>query len=312
MKKVLVLLTMTAAIAIGVISFPAPRPREASAPPAASAVTDTKGKAATQVHAPAVPAPRVAPEVLPTAALSPAPPKPTHQETVSQLVQAIRQALNSTNAADHDLVFTNLLPALMAQDPAAAGKLAESLDPGDGRQELLRRVAQGWAGVDAAGAVAWATSLAVPDEQKSALTEVAFQIAQSDPAQAITLAERYGFGDSNGALENLAQLWAGKDLTSALAWATRQPAGDQRDQIFAHIAYVQSQTAPSDAMNLIAGQMTSSPAQIESAISVLHQWGLQDFAAASAWAEQFPNGPLRDRALQELAGIAVYRQALNQ
>jgi len=42
--------------------------------------------------------------------------------------------------------------------------------------------------VDATGAVAWAASLANTDEQKSALIDVSFQIAQSDPAQAITLA----------------------------------------------------------------------------------------------------------------------------
>jgi len=46
-------------------------------------------------------------------------------------------------------------------------------------------------------------------------------------------------------------------------------------------------------------------------MSVLSQWAMQDFAGASAWADQFPAGPLADRARQELAGIAAYRQALN-
>jgi hypothetical protein len=44
-------------------------------------------------------------------------------------------------------------------------------------------------------------------------------------------------------------------------------------------------------------------------MSVLHQWGLQDLPAATAWAEHFPEGPVRDRAILELTGI---RNALRQ
>ena len=312
MKKVLGLLVITGVITIGVVSFLG---RSAQNPAALSSVesgTEINMAVAPRViHTVNVERP-VASAIQAPATPVPAPPKPTRQEIISQLTQAIKSALNSTNAADHDQVFTNLLPALIAQDPVAAGRLAESLDPGDGRQELLRRAAQGWAGVDATGAVAWAASLANTDEQKSALIDVSFQIAQSDPAQAITLAEHYDLGGANGTMGNLAQLWAGKDWPAALDWATRQTAGDQRDQIFGRLAYVQSQTAPVDAMNLIIDQMPPGSAQNEAAMSVLHQWGLGDFAAASAWAAQLsPDGPLADRVNQELAGIAAYRQALN-
>jgi len=74
---------------------------------------------------------------------------------------------------------------------------------------------------------------------------------------------------------------------------------------------VQSQTAPEAAANLIIDQMPPGPAQIEAAISVVHQWGLQNFSAASDWVNQFPSGPLADRAKQELSGIAEYQHSLN-
>ena len=36
----------------------------------------------------------------------------------------------------------------------------------------------------------------------------------------------------------------------------------------------------------------------------LHQWGLRDLAIAEKWAEGFPEGDLRSRAVNELNGIA--------
>lgn len=38
-------------------------------------------------------------------------------------------------------------------------------------------------------------------------------------------------------------------------------------------------------------------------MSVLQQWAIRDPAAARAWVARFPEGPLRTRAEEELAGI---------
>jgi len=199
-----------------------------------------------------------------------------------------------------------------APTEAAASAAPPKPPPGEVRQEFARRVAQAWAAVDPGGATTWAASLSDSEERKSTLTDVALQIAQTDPASAVGLAERLDFGGRNGTLENLAQLWADKDLAAALDWATQQPAGGQRDQIIARMAFVQAHTAPEDAVNLVVDQIPPGPAQDEAAMSVLNQWGMQDYPEALDWVNQFQEGPLRDRALKELAGIAQYRQGMNQ
>jgi hypothetical protein len=231
-------------------------------------------------------------------------------ETSLRLAREIERGLSSTNDADHDLVFTNLLPALIALDPARAGRLAENLEPGPMREELLRRVSHLWSGVDSTAAADWAANLKDDGDRVSALTDVCIQVAQANPALALEMAARYDLG-GNGTLENLAQLWAGQDLPSALDWARGQPAGEPRDQMVARVAFVQAQTDPVEAAKLIVNQMTPGEAQNEAALSVLHQWALRDPATAAAWADRFPESPLRQRAFQELSGIAAYQNQLN-
>jgi hypothetical protein len=63
-----------------------------------------------------------------------------------------------------------------------------------------------------------------------------------------------------------------------------------------------------EAAQLIIADLPPGPKQTEAAISVLHKWALQDVDGAAAWAEQFPAGPLRDRALNELSAIRKSRQ----
>jgi len=247
------------------------------------------------------------PAVAPVALL----PQPTRRELALKYLALIQPLLDSTNQADHDLIYTNLLRGLIGEDPAMAGWLAASLASGDVRQEFVRRVAQGWAAVDPDGATTWAASLTDAEERRSTLSDVAFQIAQADPAAAVALAEKLDFGSSNGTLENLAQQWAGRDFGATLDWAIQQPAGEQRDQIVSHIAFVQALSDPAAAANLIVAQIPPGPAQDEAAMSVLQQWGMQDYQAASDWVNQFQAGPLRNRALAELSGIAQYFQSMN-
>jgi hypothetical protein len=241
--------------------------------------------------------------------ITPAAPPVKPDRATWQLEQAIIQAMNSTNDADRSLVFTNLLPALILRDPAAAGKLAESLEAGDGRVDFMRRVAQSWAATDPAGALAWAANLSDTQERQSTLTDATMQLGQANAASAIATVQQYDLGQSNGIMESLAQLWAGQDLPSALAWSRNLPAGDQRDQALARVAFVEAQTDPNAAASLIVNEMPAGPAQTEAAISVLHQWALRDLPAATAWVQQFPPGPLHDRAQNELNGIAQYLQA---
>jgi hypothetical protein len=164
-----------------------------------------------------------------------------------------------------------------------------------------------WARRDPESALAWGKQQTNTLERDEALTAACFQMVQSDPARAVTLAEEFQL-NNDAVLDNLAQQWAAKDLTTAYNWILTQPAGDQRNALATGMAFVWSQTAPGDAAQFVAEQIPPGSAQDEAAMMVLHQWALADSAAANAWVQQFPEDPFRNRALNELASIAEYKQ----
>jgi hypothetical protein len=167
-----------------------------------------------------------------------------------------------------------------------------------------------WARNFPAEALAWLQN-ARDGKQRFAIAEIVFpQLAQTNAAEAVALAEKSIGGSTNiaalGLMGNLAQQWAGQDEKAASAWALAQPPGDQRDQLVQCIAFVESKSDPAQAAQLISQQIPPGPIQSEAAISVVHQWALQDASAALAWAQSFPPGDLRDRAVNEVKNIIAY------
>jgi hypothetical protein len=178
------------------------------------------------------------------------------------------------------------------------------------KYRLLRELRE-LAAKDPEGALAAAMKLPVGDERNEALEAVCFGIAETDPADAVKMAKSLNLDAQPGAImENLVQQWAVTDLSSAQAWANNQPAGEQRDGLTMRIAYIMSQTDPASAANLVVSQITPGSTQDEAVMTVLNQWANQDLNAATTWVKGFSVGPLQERAINELEGIANYQHAL--
>jgi hypothetical protein len=174
--------------------------------------------------------------------------------------------------------------------------------------EVLKR----WARLDQKAALDWAMHETDDVVRREVVVEVSFQLVQGDPAMAVALAESFDLGQGSGAvLENLAQQWADRDFPAAYSWALGQPAGGLRDELVGRVAFVWSHREPAEAARLVVEQIPPGPVQTEAAMSVLHQWAQLDFAAATGWVEQFPQSSIRERAQDELAGIARAQFALN-
>jgi len=175
------------------------------------------------------------------------------------------------------------------------------------RLEWLSRL-RDWAANDPDRALAWVLNLPAGQERDQALPALCFGLAQTDPAHAVEMAQT--LHQPEDVMENLVQQWAANDVVSALVWANNLPAGGQRDQLLQRVTYVLSQTDPSDAAGLVLEQIPPGPAQDETVMTVVHQWGNQNLQAANAWVLTFPDGPLKERATEELNGIAQYKNAL--
>lgn len=234
-------------------------------------------------------------------------------DEIRDLTQRIQAALKTGELADHDLVFNHLLLDLIKKDPASAARLAESMPSGTLREEMLRRVAQHWTEQDPASAKQWAEQLSDVRERNSALTDVCFQIALTDPQQATQMADQNGLGSLPGAtLENLVQQWAAKDLTTAEAWINERPDGEEKDKLLSRVAMVLAESSPAKAAQMVVDQIPAGDTQNEAVISVLYQWAKSDLAGARNWVQLFPEGPLRERALNELKGAETYQNAASQ
>jgi hypothetical protein len=222
-----------------------------------------------------------------------------------EILARINAVLASTN--DCEMVFTNLLPALVGMDPLAAARFAETNILGEDRERTMHCVARLWAAQDAISAAGWAATLTNAIERDAILTEVCRKVAENDPAEAVRMrSESVADSAPNTGLETLAQTWAESDFPAAQNWVLSRTQTGQRDQIVARLAYVRSKTSPLEAAGLVVGSIPPGEAQTEAAMSVLHQWAARDLAAAQSWAENFPEGDLRSRALKEIDGIKRY------
>jgi hypothetical protein len=201
--------------------------------------------------------------------------------------------------------------AIVPESPiSSAPVVAEEIAVEKDKYELLRELSA-WAAKDPEAALAEAMKLPEGEERTEALTAVCFGLAQADPAEAVNLAGELHLDQTPGAImEDLVQQWAAADLTSSLTWAANQPAGAARDQYTTRVAFILSQTAPSDAAALVMKQIPSGPAQDEAIMTVLHQWANQNIVAAATWANQLPGTALQERVVSELNGILDYQHAL--
>jgi hypothetical protein len=233
----------------------------------------------------ATPSSQAAPDSIPVAKA--ARPMPSREAANEVLVQRPQPKLETGEVAG-GLALTN------ANSPSNSQDLDENRE---------------WARNFPAEALAWVKN--APDgKQRVAVAEITCpQLAQTNPAAAVALAENcLGSGTNNIAqylLDNMAQQWAAQDMQAANAWATSKPPGEQRDRLLQRIAVAESKANPDEAARLISEQISPGPTQNEAAMSVLYQWAQQDAAAAQAWAESFPAGDFRDRAIKEVKNVSA-------
>ncbi|HYP18121.1 MAG TPA: hypothetical protein VEQ65_12990, partial [Opitutus sp.] len=207
-----------------------------------------------------------------------------------------------------DQAFTELMPALILQDAAAAGRLAAQVADAELRQDVLRLVARLWSAKDPAAAAAWAAALPADVEHDTALSEIASEVASTDAPRAVQLYALYArSAELSPTLETLAHQWADQNFGAALTWTLARPPSAQRESLLARLAFVQARTDPRAAATLATTHLAPGERQDEAVIAVLHQWAQLDPSAAASWVAAFPAGPLRDRASTELAGVSAYR-----
>jgi hypothetical protein len=130
-------------------------------------------------------------------------------------------------------------------------------------------------------------------------------IAEHDPFAAMKMAVANHLQEVDSGLSaSLIGQWAIKDFERAYEWTKAQEPGAPRDDMLARLAYLRAQTDPVAAARLVATDISTGPIRDEAVISVIHQWALRDARGAALWAQSLPDESLRQRASDEIAGLA--------
>ncbi len=217
-----------------------------------------------------------------------------------QLVNEITRDLRNGSERERDHAFNNLLPQLIAQSPLDAGSLAEEWPAGPLREELFREVTRRWLTKDFAGAMTWLANLENQRDKRNAAESAVAQVAQNDPAGAVEVSQLFQIGTDDGSLKHLVQLWTEESPHEAVEWILSRSAGSQRDQLLSRIVFVRAQSDPVEAAALALHSIPAGPIQEEAVAAVSRQWAVRDTAAAEAWIDGFPPGPLRTRGMTEI------------
>lgn len=145
-----------------------------------------------------------------------------------------------------------------------------------------------------------------PADRQAARTNSLARQAEADPRSAFLHLRKHGVGASDAHLSLVFfRQWASADFSAAFDHADRHPAGPRRDELMGALALIVAQANPAEAAAMTELDMAPGPVRAETAISVLHQWALIDIETAIKWAGTFPQGPERERAIREVAGLAV-------
>lgn len=233
-------------------------------------------------------------------------------------------------------VRPTILQSWASMDPASAAKYyAENprefvmmgmMDGGRGGQGGAAIIASEWARQDPAGAMAWAASLTT--EKGAAMNSVIGEIAKTDPRMAGEMIGQMDSTDRAAAYRSVAAQYGALDFAEAQSWIRRLPAdsqagalgaairglsnsdpaaaakqlasleaGDAKDRVIEDVVGNLARQDPAAAAEVLK-QQASEEGRADGMRELMPAWTRQDPVAALAYAQSFPQGEVRDSALQ--------------
>lgn len=216
----------------------------------------------------------------------------------TRLVLEITRAL--TVESDRERALHEWLARLSALDPAAAQRLVMDCPAGPNRTDLLRHLARHWSDHDIGSALDWLATLPASDRMTAAEAMLA-QVAQTDPAGALSLAELFCVGLDDGRAERIVQLWTEESPAEAFDWLRHRPAGPTRDLLVARAAWARAQAEPAAAAELVFELMPRDEQRDDALAGVLRHWVVREPAVAARWLHS-PQSIGRDASARVPAG----------
>jgi len=149
---------------------------------------------------------------------------------------ALAWAMNLSDVNSARAARRAVTSELVRKEPRAVLDRIQSLPTSQARDDTLVLAAGAWARLNADDALAWLDTLPEGERRQRLTSSLGFELAQSDPRRAMTLAERLPAGRDRWLLVSaIGQTWVAIDPQAAFSWAQELPAGEARDAAMAGI-----------------------------------------------------------------------------
>lgn len=198
-----------------------------------------------------------------------------------------------------------LLRRWAAADGRAASAWAEQLPAGSQREDALSGVAIEWADANLKDAAAWARQLPDETERQPVLLAVANEAVRGNPVEALRLAvELPGNNQRDELIRRAAMEWTSQDAAGAVTWAEQIPDETLRARVLADEAVAWSDSDPVSAATLAAEEIPAGRVQSDAVTGIVERWAQQQPEQVAAWVEQFPEGALKQTAMEYMAMLS--------
>jgi hypothetical protein len=192
----------------------------------------------------------------------------------------------------------------VAEDPEQASAWAEGIGGGEERRQILDTVAIAWANQDMDADAQWARQLPTEEERWSALSLVANEVARREPAVALSLAlELSASQGRDDLITHALSEWAAHDGPSAASWAARNLESGLRERAFSEIAAAWSDSDPMAAATFTLQALPPGKPLDDSVVGIVQRWVQKEPPLVAGWVEHFPEGVLRNTALEVVAKL---------
>jgi hypothetical protein len=176
--------------------------------------------------------------------------------------------------------------------------------------EELQEVTSAWAAADLATAGAYVNAMPMGASKETATLALAYEAARTRPLAALELASQLTASPERDALlTHAVSQWAGADGDAAAGWAIKVPDHILQQRLLSAVAVASAENDPAMAARLVATAMDPGDEQNRTAVSIIQRWAQHSPQGAAAWVMQFPEGPSRDSALENLLAAWVQQDA---
>jgi len=222
------------------------------------------------------------------------------KDALPAAVEALFAAAEDSPAAT--ALGIELLRRWATLSPAAAAAWAASLADGAARRTAVDQVALAWSATDAQAAWDWAAGLPTGEARDAALLSLAYELARDNPALAFERATDLAEGpDRLRLVEHAVSNWALTDPQAALDRVRQIDDPALRNANLGRLATSWAESDPRRAATLAVDAMDAGAEQERAVAAIVQRWAQRDPAGVGAWVATFPEGPIKQNALEHIA-----------